>query len=161
MKILARLFSIWIPIPKYRKKLRNILEYVFLCSPFCNIHIINTHLRAKKCGKHLRISGKAKINEQAYIGDYNGFNDLVVIGKGKFITGKHVIFGQDVLVLTQNHNYESDLIPYGRDVIKKDVIIEDFAKTADCSAFKRNRIYLKHRLFKCGAIRIIAQFIGG
>lgn len=44
---------------------------------------------------------------------------------------------------------------------EKRVVIEDFAKTADCSAFKRNRIYLKHRLFKCGAIRIIAQFIGG
>lgn len=43
----------------------------------------------------------------------------------------------------------------------KKVIIEDFAKTADCSVFKRNRIFIKHRLFKCGAVRIIAQFIGG
>ena len=43
---------------------------------------------------------------------------------------------------------------------KKQVIV-DFAKTADCSLFKRDYIYIKHRLFKCGAIRVIAQFIGG
>lgn len=44
---------------------------------------------------------------------------------------------------------------------EKKIIIEDFAKTANCSMLKRNKIFIKHRLFKCGAIRIIAQFIGG
>ncbi len=43
----------------------------------------------------------------------------------------------------------------------KSVVISDFAKTAECSIFKRDYIYIKHRLYKCGAIRIIAQFIGG
>ena len=54
MKILARLLSFWIPIPKLRQKARNVLEYVFLCSPFFNIDTINTHLKAKKIGKNLK-----------------------------------------------------------------------------------------------------------
>jgi acetyltransferase-like isoleucine patch superfamily enzyme len=126
MKILARLFSFWIPFPKFRKRFRDILEYIFLCSPFFNIYVINTHLKAKKCGKHLRIGGKTKINGASYLGKYNSFNGIRVIGAGKFITGNHIQCGQEILVLTQNHNYESTHIPYGYDVVKKDVIIDSF-----------------------------------
>ena len=43
----------------------------------------------------------------------------------------------------------------------KKTVIADFAETKDASVFKRDYIYLKHRLFKCGIIRILAQFIGG
>lgn len=41
------------------------------------------------------------------------------------------------------------------------LIISDFVKAKDASIFVRNHIYLKHRIFKCGCIRILAQFIGG
>lgn len=126
MKLFARLLSFWIPFPKYRKKVRNILEYVFFASPLFNIDIINAHLRAKKVGKNLRISAKTRLNEEAYIGNYNCFNGLKVIGKGKFITHDAIRCGKDLLVLTQNHNYESDLLPYGKDIIKKDVIIDNY-----------------------------------
>lgn len=44
---------------------------------------------------------------------------------------------------------------------EKRVIVEDFAKTVDCSAFKRNQIYIKHRIYKCGIIRVLAQMIWG
>ena len=43
----------------------------------------------------------------------------------------------------------------------KKLVIKDFVKTKDASFFKRNYIYLKHRIFKCGSIRVLAQFIGG
>ena len=126
MKILARLFSLWVPFPKYRKILRNTLEYVFLCSPYFNTYTISAKSKAKKYGKKLRIGGFSKFNGATYLGDYNSFNGIEVIGAGKFITGNHVTCGQSILVLTQNHNYESTHIPYGYDVIKKDVVIDSF-----------------------------------
>lgn len=43
----------------------------------------------------------------------------------------------------------------------KKTIISDFAKTKDASIFKKDYIYLKHRLYKYGIIRVLAQFIGG
>lgn len=43
----------------------------------------------------------------------------------------------------------------------KKLIITDFVKIKDASIFKKDYIYLKHRIFKCGMIRVLAQFIGG
>lgn len=125
MKIVVRLLTFWIPFSKLRKKVRSFFDCVFLCSPFYNLDIINVRMKAKKVGKRLRIGGKSKFSKSTYIGDYNAFNGIRVMGSGKFVTGNYVIGGQDILVLTQNHNYESDTIPYGKDVIKKDVIIGD------------------------------------
>lgn len=43
----------------------------------------------------------------------------------------------------------------------KRTIISDFVKTKDASIFVKDYIYLKHRILKCGFIRVFAQFIGG
>lgn len=43
----------------------------------------------------------------------------------------------------------------------KKAIIEDFAKTKGASLLKKDLVYLKHRLYKYGVIRVLAQFIGG
>lgn len=45
---------------------------------------------------------------------------------GKFIVGDNFHSGEDVLVITQNHNYDhGQKIPYDSTYIYKDVIIED------------------------------------
>lgn len=123
MRFLTRLFSFWIPFSVPRQQFRKILEHVFLCSPYFNIYTINAKLRAKKLGKNLRIGGKSKLNGNAYIGNYNSFNGIKVVGAGKFITGDYIHCGQEILVLTQNHNYEDEFLPYGYGIIKKDVTI--------------------------------------
>ncbi len=41
---------------------------------------------------------------------------------------------------------------------EKKAIILDFVKTKDASIIKKDYIYLKHRIFKCGIIRVLAQF---
>lgn len=43
----------------------------------------------------------------------------------------------------------------------KKLIITDFVRTKDASIFVKDYIYLKHHIFKCGVIRVLAQFIGG
>ncbi len=43
---------------------------------------------------------------------------------------------------------------------EKKAVISDFAETKDACIFKKDYIYLKHRIFKCGFIRVLAQFIG-
>lgn len=57
---------------------------------------------------------------------------------------------------------EAFLNCFGDDIpTDKKLILCDLVKVKDASIFKKNYIYLKHRIFKCGCIRILAQFIGG
>lgn len=50
-----------------------------------------------------------------------------------------------------------------RDILDpvKRTLLEDYASTADAPKLKRIYIYLKHRTFKYGIIRVVAQLLGG
>ena len=71
---------------------------------------------------------KAKIvlTNQTYLGKYCSFNGIVIKGGGKVIIGSHFHSGEDILIITQNHNYDKGTkLPYDDKNIYKDVIIED------------------------------------
>jgi acetyltransferase-like isoleucine patch superfamily enzyme len=51
---------------------------------------------------------------------------LTIRGEGGLRVGAHVHFGEDILILTSNHNYfQPDCLPYDKVRIAKDVKIED------------------------------------
>jgi len=67
------------------------------------------------------------LTPNTFIGMFCSFNGMKVQGKGKLIIGDYLHSGEDVLVITQNHNYDKgEKIPYDETVICKDVLIEDF-----------------------------------
>lgn len=60
------------------------------------------------------------LKEYIYIGPNNKF-----YGTGKINIEENVIIGNDVTILTTNHNYEGELIPYDSVAINKDVTIHE------------------------------------
>ena len=64
-----------------------------------------------------------KLGEYVFIGDWGRiYNE-----KGGVSIGNHVQIGEQVFIVTTNHNYENaDKIPYDHKTIHRPVIIEDF-----------------------------------
>lgn len=62
-----------------------------------------------------------------YIGNTVRFGKVTVSGDGMCKIGNYCQFGVNILILTQNYNYDGGTtIPYDDTYILKDVIIEDF-----------------------------------
>lgn len=61
---------------------------------------------------------KINIDDYVYIGPNSKF-----YGGGGLKIGQNTIIGNDVKILTTNHNYKGDMLPYDGDAINKDVVI--------------------------------------
>lgn len=81
---------------------------------------------AKKVEGGVRIFGNVQANNKTYIGKNTSINTLNVIGVGECIIGEHCHFGYGLTVITSNHNYKGNAIPYDDTVIEKAVNIGDF-----------------------------------
>lgn len=51
---------------------------------------------------------------------------MKITGKGRVDIGSYVIAAGDCMIITQNHNYEGDAIPYDDTLNFRDVVIGDF-----------------------------------
>jgi chloramphenicol O-acetyltransferase type B len=93
--------------------------------------ILNCTL-SRKCGrvgKGLNVNGKISgFGKLVEIGDFCNFNPNVrILGRGKVKFGNYFHTGENLTIITQNHNFDNGLtIPYDNTYIVKDVIIEDF-----------------------------------
>lgn len=52
-------------------------------------------------------------------------NGLTITGEGKVTIGDNFHCGEDCLIITSDHNYQGDALPYDKTYIHKDVIIEE------------------------------------
>lgn len=87
-----------------------------------------TKLAKTKCnhiGKYLKVNGYSKFTKTTYIGNFCNFNGMKIQGHGKVNIGNYFHSGIDCLIITENHNYEGEKIPYDETNIVKDVVIED------------------------------------
>ena len=76
----------------------------------------------------LEVRGEIRVDfpENLVIGDYCFVNSGNVWNcEGGLIIGTNVIFGQDVMIQSSNHDIEGNFIPYGDQMIKNKVIIEN------------------------------------
>lgn len=126
MKVLAKLLSFLMPIKKYHKPFQRWLEKVLWCGEYHNIYVWKIRKTAKSVGQNLCVAGSSKVNKNTTIGDCVRFHGLKVTGKGNVHIGSYVISAGDCLIITQNHNYEGNAIPYDDTMIVKDVTIGDF-----------------------------------
>lgn len=85
-----------------------------------------TKRRAKTCGNGLQVGGIVSISGNTYLKDHVNFNGMIIQGAGKVTIGRYFHSGEDCKIITQNHNYEGDAIPYDTTMIIKDVEIGDF-----------------------------------
>ena len=59
------------------------------------------------------------------MGKNPNFNGMHVYGKGKVVFGDNFHSGIECMIITDNHNYEGNAIPYDNTSITKDVTIGD------------------------------------
>ncbi|PRD51950.1 acyltransferase [Sphingobacterium gobiense] len=82
--------------------------------------------KARSVGKGLKVWGRSELNNYTFIGDFVNFNGIKIHGIGKVVIGNYFHSGIDCLLISSNHNYNGEKIPYDETHIPKDITIEDF-----------------------------------
>ena len=80
---------------------------------------------AVKCGKNLAVNGKCAFRGRVYIGDGCNFNGMTIIGTGETHFGNYFHSGTECMIITENHNYEGERIPYDATYVRKKVEIDE------------------------------------
>jgi len=86
---------------------------------------------AKSCksvGSNLKVNGKCfGFGKNVSLSHHVNFNGCRILGSGEVSIGAYFHSGANVVIITQNHNYDvAEAIPYDKKRIKKPVIIGDF-----------------------------------
>lgn len=78
-----------------------------------------------KGGNNLSISRPSNVNRKTSIGDNVSIVDLEVRGTGPLKIGNNSVIGPEVMILTRNHNYEGEELPFDKTYREKKVTIEE------------------------------------
>lgn len=92
------------------------------------MHYIYTQRAKKKLysfGKGLKINHPCVFQGKVEVGDYCNFNGMKILGGGSVLIGNYFHSGVECMIISQNHNYEGDSIPYDDTYIVKKIIIGD------------------------------------
>jgi acetyltransferase-like isoleucine patch superfamily enzyme len=72
------------------------------------------------------VGGKTKLTRSTVLNHNPSFNGMIVSGGGEVVFGDNFHSGDDCLIITSFHNYDTgSKIPYDETYVNKDVIIED------------------------------------
>lgn len=82
--------------------------------------------QAAEVGKECRVNYYSQVTGNTYLADHVNFNGMEVSGIGRVDIGNYFHSGRKCMIITSNHNYEGDAIPYDSTNIAKDVKIGDF-----------------------------------
>ena len=87
----------------------------------------NIQKTAAECGSGLKIKKeKSFVTKHTHLGTGVCFNGMRIFGSGKVIIGSYFHSGFGCTIITQNHNFHSDIsIPYDHTYVIKDVKIHD------------------------------------
>ena len=81
--------------------------------------------QAKEVKGKLNVNHKSKVNKITNLGNNINFNGLKIDGDGAVNIGDNFHSGQEILIMTRNHNYEGNKIPYDETYIRKEINIEE------------------------------------
>lgn len=120
---IARLCTFYILDKNKRKQKRKSL-YHKLGTQLYGHQVIHT---AKSIGESFWCGGFSQVTPNTILKDHVCFNGMRIRGGGTCTIGRYFHSGIGCLILTQNHNYDTDdAIPYGKTYTYKDTVIEDF-----------------------------------
>lgn len=91
-------------------------------------HYFNAIVRKQACavGRDLKVNHKSIVTDNTILGNNVNFNGIRIQGNGKVVIGDNFHSGEECLIITNFHNYNSGkAIPYDDTYIQKDVSIED------------------------------------
>jgi acetyltransferase-like isoleucine patch superfamily enzyme len=81
--------------------------------------------RASSAGEDLTVHGPSSVNANTVLGDNVNFQRLEVRGDGELTIGDNFHSGPGVCILTRNHNYNGDALPYDDTYIRDPVEIKE------------------------------------
>lgn len=81
---------------------------------------------AAQVGADCHVNHYSKVTKNTYLADHVSFNGMMIAGKARVEIGEYFHSGTECLIITANHNYEGEAIPYDGTDIVKDVKIGDF-----------------------------------
>ena len=117
-KIFVEIITCFIPKKKRyecRRFLRSLWNYLYVKSKAAKFS------KGFKCGYDF----KCAISKKTYIDENVSIGSCYVMGAGKFCIGKNTYIAPMLKVITDNHNYKGEAIPFDKTVVPKDVIIEE------------------------------------
>lgn len=71
------------------------------------------------------VNNPSSFTKNTYLGKNTNFNGMKIRGSGKVTIGDNFHSGSECVIITQNHNYKGDALPYDSTYIVKDVKIGD------------------------------------
>jgi acetyltransferase-like isoleucine patch superfamily enzyme len=82
--------------------------------------------QAAEFGPGLHVNGPSTVTATTHLGSNVHLNGLTIAGGGTVRIGDNFHSGTDILMITQNHDYDTgDAVPYGSAYVVKDITIED------------------------------------
>ncbi|WP_457559291.1 acyltransferase [Candidatus Harpocratesius sp.] len=102
----------------------------FVIKPFLWIFQKKNNLiikvRAQSVGKNLHVHRRSYVTKKTILGNNVNFNGMKIIGSGTVKIGNNFHSGEDILIISETHNYDSgSAIPYDSTYIPKTIEIED------------------------------------
>ena len=81
--------------------------------------------RIKSYGVGLRVNHRCYFNRNTHVGNYCNFNGMRIAGGGRIVIGNYFHSGIQCMIISENHNYEGERIPYDCTYIIKEIRIGD------------------------------------
>ncbi len=81
---------------------------------------------AAEVGEGCCVNHYSKVTGNTYLASHVSFNGMQIVGKARVEIGRYFHSGEGCMIITSNHNYEGNAIPYDDMDLVKDVKIEDF-----------------------------------
>ena len=104
--------------------IKKILQIKTRCNQY--IYTKKIQLTCKEFGKNLTVNSNSKVTKNTYLLDNVNFNGMKIKGNAKINIGNNFHSGEECLMITDIHNYDTGTsIPYDNTYIKKNIIIED------------------------------------
>lgn len=120
VRILAEILTFIIPCKNLKNKIKD-----KIC---VSIYGFMVFKKAKKIGKNFRCGDFSSVSRETEIGNNVWFSGMKIVSRGGGVYfGDYVRCGAECLIITSNHNYKGETIPFDTTYISKDVRIEDFA----------------------------------
>lgn len=97
--------------------------YLSICRRFYRFKV---KITAQSVGIGLRVNSKSFVTSKTIIGNNVNFNGMKIMGSGNVKIGNNFHSGEDILIISETHNYDSgNAIPYDSTYIPKNIEIED------------------------------------
>lgn len=118
---------------KVKRKLGALLYYpiaIHLPASYSSLHLGQTAFRRfcgrlmlRSCGSHVNIEKGAIFSSKVSLGDYSGIGVNAKI-YGTCRIGRYVMMGEDVTIITRNHQFVRTDIPMMRQGFKNEQVVE-------------------------------------